>query len=161
MLKENRKDKYGVSALKHMNGKPKGELSTVREICERYGTPFDPLAHVLRTLNAAGVLQSEQGAHGGYRIAGNLEELSFADLIELIDGQLAFTDCLKSGFCACTIAEHCNIISPMFTVNKRLLEFLRTITVVELVEHDEVWPAELSKQMGGRFTHSDQTARPA
>ena len=49
----------------------------------------------------------------------------------------------------------------MFTVNKRLLEFLRTITLVELVEHDEVWPAELSKQMGGRFTHSDQTARPA
>ncbi len=161
MLKVNRKVEYGLIALKHMNGTPKGELSTVREICERYGTPFDPLAHVLRTLNAEGVLQSEQGAHGGYRIAGNLEDLSFADLIELIEGQLGFTDCLKSGDCACTIAERCNIVSPMHTINKRLLNFLRAITLAELVDHDEGLPGELAKQMQGRFTHSNQTAGPA
>ena len=136
VLKVNRKIEYGLIALKHMQGKPKSHLSTVREICERYGTPFDPLAHVLRVLNNKGVLQSEQGAHGGYRIAANLDMLSFADLIEMIEGQLAFTDCIKLGDCGCTMVERCNIVSPMHLVHERMLKFLRTISVAELVQPD-------------------------
>jgi Rrf2 family protein len=139
VLKVNRKVEYGLIALKHMHGKPPGQLSTVREICERYGTPFDPLAHVLRILNSNGVLRSEQGAHGGYRIAANLEELSFAGLIEMIEGQLGFTDCIKLGECGCAMTERCNILSPMHAINTRLLRFLRTITLAELVRPDSAW----------------------
>ena len=139
MLKVNRKIEYSLIALKHMNAKAKGELSTVREICERYGTPFDPLAHVLRILNTRGVLRSEQGAHGGYRIAANLDQVSFADLIEMIEGQLGFTDCIKLGECGCSMLERCNILSPMQAVNARLLEFLRTIKLAELVREDSAW----------------------
>ena len=139
MLKVNRKVEYGLIALKHMHGKPKGQLSTVREICERYGTPFDPLAHVLRILNTKGILQSEQGAHGGYRVAANLEEVSFADLIEMIEGQLGFTDCIKLGDCGCTMTERCNILSHMHAINQRLLRFLRAISLAELVQHDSIW----------------------
>jgi Rrf2 family protein len=139
VLKVNRKIEYSLIALKHMYGKPKDELSTVREICERYGTPFDPLAHVLRVLNTRGVLRSEQGAHGGYRIAANLNELSFADLIEMIEGQLGFTDCIKLGECGCNMTERCNILSPMHAINERLLGFLRTIKVAEIVQTNSPW----------------------
>ena len=139
MLKVNRKVEYGLVALKHMNSKPKGQLSTVREICERYGTPFDPLAHVLRVMNSEGVLQSEQGAHGGYRIIGNLEEISFANLIEMIEGQMGFTDCIKFGDCGCTLMERCNILSPMYAINQKLLEFLRSVSLWDLVQPDSFW----------------------
>ena len=139
MLKVNRKVEYGLIALKHMHGKPKGQLSTVREICERYGTPFDPLAHVLRILNTKGILQSEQGAHGGYRIAAQLEEVSFADLIEMIEGQLGFTDCIKDGGSGCAMTDRCNILSPMHAIHHRLLRFLRTISLAEMVQPDSCW----------------------
>ena len=139
MLKLNRKVEYGLVALKYMHSKPKGRLTTVREICEHHGTPFDPLAHVLRILNTDGILQSEQGAHGGYRIVANLEDISFAHLIEIIDGQLGFTDCIKFKACSCTLMERCNIISPMFAVNQQLLHFLRTISVGTLVQPDANW----------------------
>ncbi len=139
MLKLNRKVEYGLVALKYMNSKPKGQLTTVREICEHHGTPFDPLAHVLRVLNTEGVLQSEQGAHGGYRIVGNLEEISFAHLIEMIEGQLGFTDCIKFKDCSCTLMERCNIISPMVAINQQLLEFLRSVSLAALVQPDALW----------------------
>jgi Rrf2 family protein len=156
VLKVNRKVEYGLIALKHMQGKPKPHLSTVREICERYGAPFDPLAHVLRILNTKGVLQSEQGAHGGYRIAANLEALSFADLIEMIEGQLAFTDCIKLGECGCTMVERCNILSPMHIVHQRLLKFLRTISVAELVQPEANWAKQLEAL--GRMPEGHQPA---
>ena len=139
MLKLNRKVEYGLVALKYMHSKPKGRLTTVREICEHHSTPFDPLAHVLRILNTEGILQSEQGAHGGYRIVANLEDISFAHLIEIIDGQLGFTDCIKFKDCSCTLMERCNIISPMFAVNQQLLQFLRSISLATLVQPDAIW----------------------
>lgn len=135
MLKLNRKVEYGLMALKHMQGKPTGELTSVREICATYGTPFDPLAHVLRTLNANGVLKSEQGAHGGYRLNENLQNISLAQFIEMVDGKMAWTDCAREPEdCKCGLQGTCNIISSMRGFGERLLAFFESVTVAELLQ---------------------------
>lgn len=134
MLKVNRKVEYGLVALKHMLGKPRDQLTSVREICENYGTPFDPVAHVLRILNAEGLVKSEQGAHGGYRLAENVKRVSLAAFIEMIEGQLGFVDCIREDHvCRCNMTQRCNIIHPMHTLNDRLLGFMRSVTLGELL----------------------------
>ena len=135
MLKINRKVEYGLVAMKHMAEKPPEHLTSVREICDLYGTPFDPLAHVLRLLNRGGVVQSEQGAHGGYRISVNLDSLSLAEFIRIIDGQLAFADCLRhDNREECCLSAKCNIIQPMNALNDRLVEFLGAVTLGDLLK---------------------------
>jgi hypothetical protein len=37
------------------------------------------------------------------------------------------------------MTERCNILSPMHAINHRLLRFLRTITLAELVQPDSFW----------------------
>jgi len=133
MLKLNRKVEYGLVALKHMHAKPKNDLTSVREICEIYSTPFDPMAHVLRILNNEGILKSEQGAHGGYRLIGNLQNISLSQLIEVIDGDLHWTDCSKENNNKCTIVDTCNIVGPMRLLNDKLIDFLGSITLWELI----------------------------
>ena len=135
MLKINRKVEYGLVAMRHMSEKPREHLTSVREICDLYGTPFDPLAHVLRLLNRGGVVQSEQGAHGGYRISANLDELSLAEFIRVIDGQLAFADCMRHDKRNdCCLGSNCNIIQPMSALNDRLVEILGAVTLGELLK---------------------------
>ena len=135
MLKVNRKVEYGLIALRHMHGKPREHLTSVREICERYGTPFDPLAHVLRILNAKEIVKSEQGAHGGYRLLENLKNINLAEFIEMIEGQLAWIECARpEDECKCGLMESCNIIGPMNDFNRRLIMFLKTITLDELLQ---------------------------
>ncbi len=143
MLKINRKVEYGLVALKHMLSKPKGQLTSVREICETFGTPFDPVAHVLRILNADGLVKSEQGAHGGYRLLDNVTDVSFGDFIELIEGHsLAFTDCLRDeASCRCGMMDRCNIVAPMQQFHGRLLTFLRSVKLAEILEDDVVPPS--------------------
>lgn len=136
MLKVNRKVEYALIALKHMQAKPKGQLTTVREICESYGTPFDPVAHVMRLLNSNNIVQSEQGAHGGYRLLEDVRKISFADLIEMIEGKLAFVECAREKNHHCGLMDSCNIISPMNTLNYRLIEFLHSVMVGELINYD-------------------------
>jgi Rrf2 family protein len=137
VLKVNRKVEYGLVALKHMSTKPNGQLTSVREICDHFGTPFDPVAHVMRILNAEGLVKSEQGAHGGYRLQPNALEVNFGDFIEVIEGHpLAFADCLREDDCRCTLQERCNIMAPMHNLHHRLMAFFRSVKLVDLL-HDE------------------------
>lgn len=135
MLKVNRKVEYGLVALRHMHGKSRGDLTSVREICDQFGTPFDPLAHVLRILNANGVVKSEQGAHGGYRLTQSLSDVNLAEFIEMIEGELAWTECSKEeSECKCGLVASCNIIEPMHRFNQRLIGFLKSISVADLLQ---------------------------
>ncbi|MCH7479528.1 MAG: Rrf2 family transcriptional regulator [SAR324 cluster bacterium] len=140
MIKVNRKVEYGLVALKHMRNKDSSHLTSVREICERYGTPFDPVAHVLRILNANGLVRSEQGAHGGYRLVCDLERVNLAAFMEMIEGQLAWTDCLRDDeVCRCSMTETCNIITPMHEFNQRLTRFLESISLADLLQANAGW----------------------
>lgn len=134
MLKVNRKVEYGLVALKHMMHKPKDQLTSVREICDNYGTPFDPVAHVLRILNSEGLVKSEQGAHGGYRLVEDIHGVPLARFIEMIEGQVAFTDCLREDGCRCNMTARCNIINPMHHLNSQLLQFLESMTLGQLLD---------------------------
>ena len=135
MIKVNRKVEYGLVALTYMMGKPPGVLTSVREICENFGAPFDPLAHVMRILNTNGLVQSEQGARGGYRLVGDFTRIAFGDFIEMIEDQpLAFATCVLENDDRCNMQDCCNIISPMHHFHNRLMEFMRSVTLGDLME---------------------------
>lgn len=135
MNKINRKVEYSLIALKHMRSKSQGELTTVKELSNLYGCPFDVLSRVLQVLTQKGVLRSEQGAHGGYMIIRDLQRLSFFELVEMILGPMSVAKCLheKTGP-TCDIRETCNIVSPVLNLNKKLAEFYRGINVAEILD---------------------------
>lgn len=135
MIKINRKVEYGLIALKYMMGKPSGQLTSVREICEHFGAPFDPLAHVMRILNANGLVKSEQGAKGGYRLVGDVTGMAFGDFIEMIEDQpLAFASCVLEDDERCNMMDRCNIMSPIHHFHNRLMEFMQSVTLGDLME---------------------------
>ncbi len=138
MLKVNRKVEYGLMALKHMMRKPPEALTPVSEICQHFATPFDPMAHVMRLLNARGLLVSEQGAKGGYRLNPEVEHLSLAEFLEIISGKLAFMDCVieQPKEKACCFSSQCNIVGPMHALNARLEAFFRSINLKEVLLDD-------------------------
>lgn len=134
MLKVNRKVEYGLVALKHMMAKPKGQLTSVREICDRFGAPFDPVAHVMRILNSAGLVKSEQGAHGGYRLLDDVLDTTLDEFIHTIEGHpLAFMDCLREEDGRCSMEGRCNIADDMEMLHGRLLGLFRSITLGDLL----------------------------
>lgn len=157
MLKVNRKVEYGLVALKHMQNKPKGELTSVREVCKLFSTPFDPVAHVLRILNANDILNSEQGAHGGYRLTGDLSTISFARFIEMIEGHLSWTDCTRLASDRCGIADSCNIVGPMHAFNGKLLDFLGSISLADLLNGKPIFP-DLGDQPSGQESGGEDSA---
>jgi Rrf2 family transcriptional regulator, nitric oxide-sensitive transcriptional repressor len=136
MNKINRKVEYALIALKHMRAKAPGELSSVKELTLYYGCPFEMTSRVLQRLAQKGFLRSEQGAHGGYQIVRDLSRVSLHDLMVAILGPMAVAKCLhgaepESG---CEIRGTCNIVSPVQTLSRRLIEFYQNLTVAELLD---------------------------
>jgi Rrf2 family transcriptional regulator, nitric oxide-sensitive transcriptional repressor len=151
MNKINRKVEYALIGLKHMRSKAPGELTSAKEISQLYGCPFDATSRVMQVLAQKGVLRSEQGAHGGYMITKDLARLSFYDLSEMILGPVMVARCLHDDDGdepACEMRETCNIVSPVQTLNRRLVEFYRGLSVAELLETRPAVRALLSAEQG-------------
>src|SRR5438876_3442124 len=97
MLKLTKKADYGLIALRHLacqaqNGSMK-VTGSAKEIADRYRIPLPLLSKVLQTLVRNGLLVSEQGSSGGYRLARDPHEITALEVIRSIDGPIILTQC--------------------------------------------------------------------
>ncbi len=135
MNKINRKLEYALIALKHMKTKSPGELSTAKEISLHFNMPFDATARVMQILAQKAILKSEQGVNGGYQIVKDLNKLSLGELMKFILGPVHLAKCLhREDASPCEVLEHCSIMSPMTTLNRKLNDFYDSINVGDLLE---------------------------
>ncbi|MCM8529982.1 MAG: Rrf2 family transcriptional regulator [Lentisphaeraceae bacterium] len=139
MFKINKKVEYAMMALRHIYLKESIELTSVKEICEKYGTPFDVTSRSMQKMVSGGVLKSEKGAHGGYSLQMDLAEINFLDFMEMVVEPLSLVNCVESES-NCSMASSCNIISPLVNLNKRMRDFFRTISLKEVMDHESRCP---------------------
>lgn len=135
MNKIHRKMEYALIALKHMSQKRPGELTTVKEICQKYGTPFDATARVMQQMVQGKFLKSEQGAYGGYLIMRDLTKVTVKDLIERVVGPIEVVPCISGDIdtANCDLKAQCNIKQPLALLNDKLIHFYEGIPLHQLL----------------------------
>lgn len=134
MFKINRKIEYALIALKHMSHKNPGQLTSAKEICDIYKTPFDPTSRVLQIMTQQEILQAEQGAKGGYQIIRDLSKISLSDLSLMIVGPIEIANCFHGEYSCCEISPTCHIISPMLALNENINELFNSIMIGDLIK---------------------------
>ena len=131
MLKINRKVEYALMALKFMTSKKEGELTSARELCEKFNVPFDTIAKVLQVMNNHNIVRSTQGVKGGYLLTKELDKISYLHLCEIIDPGSNNGNC--ETIKPCSISEYCNIRRPIKKLNNKLINYLGKITINDLL----------------------------
>lgn len=134
MFKINRRIEYALIALRHMSRKHPGQLTSAKEICDIYFTPFDPTSRALQILTQRGVLQAAQGVHGGYQIIKDLSKVTLRNLSDWIVGPIEITNCFHGDYSHCEVTGSCNIISPMLNLNEKINKLFGEIVVTDLIE---------------------------
>lgn len=140
MLKINKKVEYALMALRHMASKDQSDLTSAREICERYGAPFDTTSKILQQLANAHIVQSIQGVKGGYTLKMDLNELSFVRLCEIVEKKNFFLSCIGPSGRPCELISTCNIKSPLDVLNYKLRSFFDNLTIAELLTLPDTQP---------------------
>lgn len=132
MLKIHKKVEYGLITIKHMLEQAPSSLFRAKDISQKFQIPFDATSRVLQILAANGYLLSIQGPKGGYKVLEKINSLDLLHLMEIIEGPQVVVKCLSAEG-DCPISSDCSLASPMQTLNHRLIDFCRSINVVELV----------------------------
>jgi Rrf2 family protein len=135
MIKINRKIEYALMALKLMKEKNLSELTTAREVCDRFETPFDTTSKVMQLMNNCGILLSHKGVKGGYTLARDLFDVSYMELVELIEGKSFMMDCHEG---PCDLYHKCNITQPIKRLNDYLINIFNSISLNELLAEDNL-----------------------
>ena len=80
---------YAVRAAVELAAAPNGKAISAELIATSQGIPRNFLENILCELRNAGVVRSQRGNEGGYRLARGPEEVTVADIIRAVEGPLA------------------------------------------------------------------------
>lgn len=98
-------------------------------------------AKLLKQLAKHGLLESHRGTTGGYKLAKNPQEISAANIIEIVEGPLAIMDCTL-GADHCAMYNNCSINAPWAHINRVIINSLDTIKLSDMhpvnMKHEEV-----------------------
>lgn len=88
------KARYALRALVEL-ARTDGALATSGELATRADAPRKFLEAILLELARNKVVVSRRGKFGGYSLARPAEEISFAEVIRILDGPLALAPCVS------------------------------------------------------------------
>jgi len=115
-----------------------GHLVSAREICEKFGTPFDTTAKVLQIMNQHGILSSAKGIKGGYCLTTDLRQVTFSELNTFIEGSTERKNFCESAKGVCDLFSQCNIISPIESLNQKINQYLDQLNLDELLLEEKI-----------------------
>lgn len=138
MFKLSKKVEYALMALSYLyKNKDKNKIS-VRDISNNLHVPFDTVSKVLQTLNSHQIVGAEKGIHGGYFLKNSLDCLNLYDFCQLIEPKSLVRHCTHLGGqqdTSCELLSSCTIISAITSFNILATNFLKQISIQELLDN--------------------------
>jgi Rrf2 family protein len=127
---------HAALALTLMAQLKPGEYAGTVTIAKEIGAPQNYLGKLLNTLAGVGLLESQKGFGGGFRLARKSGDISLYDIIEPIDKVSRWSGCLL-GKGSCTPNSPCAVHDRWKRVREEYMHFLKETTVEDLA-HNKV-----------------------
>ncbi len=114
---------------------------SAQDLADRANLNRSVVANLLKDLARAGLLESERGVNGGYRLLRAPEDISLKDILAAVEGPFVLVDCasdlvtnLTGETEACALTCLCHSRSPMRRVHERITSMFETIRLPELCD---------------------------
>ena len=132
MLRLSKLTDYAVVVLVRLARSP--DVQTSPGIALATGIPEPTVAKVLKALSGRGLVVSQRGARGGYRLLRGLDAIPVSDVIVAIDGPIALTACVDGSLTECESRGLCPMHGRWDPVNEAIQQALSSITLADMQE---------------------------
>lgn len=122
---------YGTSLLLVMARQPE-QLYTASGLAELSGLSIATVSKILKILNRGDLLLSHRGSQGGYRLAKPPESIALIDIVRLLDGEVAMTECEHSQGC-CELEKQCETKQNWSVLSRVVNEILASISLAQML----------------------------
>ena len=157
MFKLNRMTDYAIVVL-GLLAQRRGDILATAQIAELTGLNQPTVAKVAKALVAAGLLDTQRGVHGGYRLARKAAMISLVQIVEAMEGPIAVNDCVEGAQDACMGVNCCFKSRNWNRVNWVVRNALNDVNLEDLIDPAQlISPAEREQVMDQNLSSSQQS----
>lgn len=130
MLRISRLTDYGTMILVHL-ARQEGRLCTAGDVAGSTHVALPTVQKILKLLTRAGLVSSVRGAEGGYSLGRAPEAISAAEVLDVLDGPLAITEC-STAEGQCELEPLCQVSDAWQKINRAIRAALDDISLADL-----------------------------
>jgi FeS assembly SUF system regulator len=131
MLRITKLTDYAIVVLSHLVTDD-AAVRTARDLADESNLPAPTVSKILKELCKAGLVISQRGLQGGYRLARPASRITVADILHAVEGPLALTDCNRDSPEVCGYAGACPVEANWVRINDAIFRALSEISLQEM-----------------------------
>ena len=138
------KAEYGIRVMAHLASQADGAGEeahpiSLGSIADAEGLPLAYLEHLVQRLRKAELVESRRGAHGGYTLARPAADITMAEVVAALEGDIAPIECITADangalICAREGAAPCPTKLLWTRVQGSIVRTLNEMTLDDLVQ---------------------------
>lgn len=132
-----RQCEYALRAVLYMSAQSErmsgaeGKFTNIIEMSERLDIPMPFLGKTLQLLVQKGILQSQKGPRGGFKLAKAPDEIALFHVVDAIDGSDFLTSCVL-GFPECSSKNPCPMHAEWATLRDQVYQMISNKTIADI-----------------------------
>lgn len=128
---------HAINALAALAELPPGAYAGAGLVARRIGARQNYLGKLLQALTHEGLVRSQKGAGGGFRLARDPRAITLLEVLDPIEHVSQKGGCLLGRPC-CSDAEPCAVHHRWTAAREAYLAILRETTIADLVDHHDL-----------------------
>jgi len=130
VLRISRLTDYATMILVHLASRG-GTVCSASDVAAGTRVALPTVQKVMKLLARAGLITSARGSEGGYALARPAESISAADILDVLEGPVALTECSATDS-HCELESLCQVGGAWQRINKSIRAALGDISLADL-----------------------------
>lgn len=132
-MKISTKGRYALRIMVDLAQQQSSAFIPLRDVSERQDISEKYAEMIVGLLSKTGFLFSSRGKGGGYKLAQPPEAITVGAVLKAVEGSLAPVSCLEIPNNVCPRADRCVTLPMWRELERRIDEYLESVTVADLV----------------------------
>ena len=133
-MKISTKGRYALRLMVDLAEHKDNGFIALKDVAKRQNISKKYLEKIVPVLNGAGLLATNRGNRGGYKLAKEPKEYTVGDILRITEGSIAPVSCLDSEVNPCERKNFCQTLYVWEGLYKVVNEYLDGITVQDIVD---------------------------
>ncbi|MEG1711293.1 MAG: Rrf2 family transcriptional regulator [Clostridia bacterium] len=132
-MKMSTKARYGMYAAVILGKRYEEGFIKVTDVSKEIEVSDGYLEQIFALLKRGGIIESQRGACGGYRLIKSPSETSVGSILRAVEDNLEIVDCLSG---KCKRSKVCVSHNLWNNLYNRINEYLDSISLIQLIEEE-------------------------
>jgi len=133
-MKLSTRSRYGTRLVLELAIKFEEGPVYLKDISRSQDISLKYLGQLVIPLKMAGIINSSRGAHGGYFLAKNPENIRLRKIINILEGPIGIVDCINDKD-VCKRYKTCSVRFFWEEINSNFYRSLDSITLKDMIKH--------------------------